>query len=366
MYHGGVERIEVQSAHGDYAVLVAPGALARLGEVLAGQGLTTPRTLVTDRTVGPLHGRRLAEALGADAEELPVGEAGKAWPAVESLCNRWLAAGLDRSSSVLAVGGGVVTDVAGFAAAVYLRGVDWLAAPTTLLGMVDAAVGGKTGVNLAAGKNLVGAFWPPRRVVSDVATLATLPGRELRAGLAEVVKAAWIGDHGLLELVPPGDGLEYRALAPDAWTALVARSVAVKVGIVAADEREAGRRKALNLGHTLGHALEAATAYGRFLHGEAVAWGLHAAAALGRRRGLLSADGEAALRGAVHRLGALPPSADLDPDTVAAFIAVDKKRDAAGVGWVLPSDDGVVLDQRVEAAEAVDVLRLLQGRKPAA
>jgi 3-dehydroquinate synthase len=260
----------------------------------------------------------------------------------------------------MALGGGIVTDTAGFAAAIYLRGVRWVAAPTTLLAMVDAAVGGKTGVNLPQGKNLVGSFWPPGLVVIDVDTLATLPERELCAGLAEVVKSAWIGDHDLLSYIPVPSDRSYGSLRPAEWETLVARSLAVKVAIVEADERESGRRKALNLGHTLGHALEAATGYTRFLHGEAVAWGLEAAAILSRQRGLLSSESEQRLRRAASGLGARPPISDLDPDLVCSYIAVDKKRDAQGIGWVLPTDDGVVLDQRVGVSEATEVLRKLQ------
>jgi len=282
------------------------------------------------------------------------------WHEVEEICRCWLDQGLDRGGVVLAVGGGIVTGLVGFAAAIYLRGIDWIAAPTTLLGMVDAAIGGKTGVNLAQGKNLVGAFWPPRAVVADVDTLATLPDRELRAGMAEVLKAGWIGDHDLVESLVSADRWAFSTLESEAWKRLLVRSIAVKIDIVTADEREAGRRKALNLGHTLGHALEAATGYDRFLHGEAVAWGLEAAAILGRRHGVLTHDGERTLRSAVQSLGARPAIADLDAEEVCRFIAVDKKRGADGVGWVLPTDDSVILDQRVEAAEAIDVLRELQ------
>jgi 3-dehydroquinate synthase len=352
--------LDVTSARGNYQAKVGPGILDRFGEVLEEEGLRTPRSVVTDTTVGPLHGRKLADALGLDLLELPGGETNKTSTTVEAVCRHWLGEGLDRGGSVLAVGGGIVTDTIGFAAAVYLRGIDWIAAPTTLLGMVDAAIGGKTGVNLTEGKNLVGAFWPPRLVVADTGTLATLPERELRAGLAEVVKSAWISDHTLLDAIPGVKENTYGTVPAGAWETLVARTVAIKAGIVAADEREAGRRKALNLGHTIGHALEAATGYERFLHGEAVAWGLEAAALLGRRRGLLSAAGERALRAAVSRLGERPAIADLEAERVCSFIAVDKKRDAAGVAWVLPTDDGVVLDQRVDTAEAVEVLRELQ------
>lgn len=352
--------LELRSAHGDYRAIVGPRILDRLVEILDDESLPLPRSMVSDTTVGPLHGRRLATTHGLDLLELPGGETNKTWATVETACRHWLADGLDRGGSVLAIGGGIVTDTVGFAAAAYLRGIGWVAAPTTLLGMVDAAIGGKTGVNLTEGKNLVGAFWPPRLVLADTATLATLPERELRAGLAEVVKVAWISDHGLFKAIPGVTERTYDSLPSGAWETLVARSVAIKAEIVADDEREAGRRKALNLGHTMGHALEAATGYERFLHGEAVAWGLEASAILGRRHGLMSADAERALRSAVTRLGERPEIADLDAEDVCSYIAVDKKRDADGVAWVLPTDDGVVLDQRVETAEAVEVLRELQ------
>ncbi|MEE4272085.1 MAG: 3-dehydroquinate synthase family protein [Thermoanaerobaculales bacterium] len=356
-----MRRIDVSSVHGDYPVVIGHGILNDPRDAIDRCGIDLPRAVVTDRTVGPLHGRRIAADLGLEAFELAAGETNKTWDAVESTCRRWLADGIDRSMTVMAVGGGIITDTAGFAAASFMRGIRWIAAPTTLLAMVDAAVGGKTGVNLPEGKNLVGAFWPPRLVLADTATLATLPARELSAGLAEVVKAAWIADRGLLTLVPDGRELDHPSLPPEGWEELVGRAVSVKQEIVAADEREGGRRKALNLGHTLGHALEAATAYRRFLHGEAVAWGLEAVAVLARDRGLLSAGAEAELRGAVHRLGDRPPVADLDAEAVCALISSDKKRGAAGVGWVLPTDDGVLIDQRVGIEDAVGALQRLQG-----
>jgi 3-dehydroquinate synthase len=312
--------------------------------------------VVSNSTVGPLWGEPVAQSVGAPLIELADGEEHKRWSTVETLLGRWLDEGLHRSDTVTAVGGGVLTDTVGFAAAVYLRGVDWIAVPTTLLAMVDASVGGKTGVNLIQGKNLVGAFWPPRFVVIDVGTLTTLPERELGAGLAEVVKTAWIGDHGLLEMMPsPGD-----PTSNDQWQELVMRCVAVKAKVVSEDERESGRRAALNLGHTLGHALEAATGYRHFLHGEGVAWGLLAAARLGGRHGVLSNDGARALEAAVASLGRLPSIAEIDPGSLRSHIGRDKKRDAEGVGWVLPTDNGVVLDQRVETDEALEVFRELQ------
>jgi len=360
VYHDAMIRLELKSAHGDYPTVVGPGSLDRMAEIIEQERLSPPRTIVTDTTVGPLHGRRPAEALGLTILEIAGGETHKNWATIEEIFRHWLSMSLDRGGSALAIGGGIVTDTVGFAAATYLRGISWIAAPTTLLGMVDAAIGGKTGVNLPEGKNLVGSFWPPRLVIADTGTLATLPERELRAGLAEVVKAAWISDHELLKILPNATEIDYGSLATHEWERLVARSVAIKAAIVNADEREAGLRKTLNLGHTMGHALETATRYERLLHGEAVAWGLEAAAILGRRRGLLSAESEGALRTAVAGLGDRPGIADLDADAVCSFIAVDKKRDADGIAWVLPTDDGVVLDQRVETAEAVEVLKELQ------
>jgi len=351
-----MQRLTVESERGDYSVVADAGVVSRLADVIAEEGLSCPRSVVSDITVGPLWGQPGADSLEAPLIELKDGEKHKRWPTVEGLLGQWLKAGLHRGDTVTAVGGGVLTDTVGFGAAVYLRGIDWVAVPTTLLAMVDASVGGKTGVNLEQGKNLVGAFWPPRLVLIDVETLATLPERELRAGMAEVIKTAWIGDHELLAIIPSA----LDDPSTDQWQELVMRCVAVKAKVVSEDEREAGRRAALNLGHTLGHALEAATNFTHFLHGEAVAWGLLAAARLGRRHGLLSSDGDAAISAAVTTLGPLPSLADIDPETVGAHIGHDKKKTAEGIGWVLPTDNGVALDQQVVAEEALEVFRELE------
>jgi len=355
-----MQRLTVESERGAYGVVAEQGAINRLREVLDTESLAHPGSVVSNSTVGPLWGAPASKSLGAPLIELADGEEHKRWSTVEGLLGRWLEQGLHRGDSAAAIGGGVLTDTVGFAAAVYLRGVDWIAVPTTLLGMVDASVGGKTGVNLVQGKNLVGAFWPPRLVVIDVASLATLPGRELRAGLAEVIKTAWIGDHEMLGMMPPEGRTTYESLSPAEWEKLVMRCVAVKARVVSADEREAGHRAALNLGHTLGHALEAATAYRHFLHGEAVAWGLLAAARLGRGRNLLSREGEESITSAVAALGPLPSLADIDSEAVGRHIGRDKKRSADGIGWVLPTDDGVALDQRVATGEAIEVFRELE------
>ncbi len=340
-----MRELAVRSERGAYRVVVGEG-LVWSPEVFRGYVVGRQAVVVSNVTVGPLYAGELARVFGlAEPLELPDGERYKAWPQVERICREALGRGVGREGLLVGVGGGVVTDMVGFAASVLLRGVDWIAVPTTLLAMVDAAIGGKTGIDLAEGKNLIGTFWPPRLVVADVGTLRTLPPRELRAGLAEVVKSAWIGDRGLLETLPPVEA--GASLDGPAWEELVARAAAVKVRVVEEDERESGVRQALNLGHTVGHALEAATGYRRFLHGEAVAWGLLVVGRISRERGLLSKEGWQALRAAVHRLEPLPPVADVDLETLVPYLGRDKKRDGEGVAWVLPKDDGVLVGQRV-------------------
>lgn len=349
------QRIRIPSERGVSTVVVGAGILAGLDRLVAEVGMPSLRAVVSNTTVGPLYARQVAAGLDVAVVELEDGERFKVWSAVERCCGSWLEARLSRGDAVLAVGGGVVTDTAGFAASVYMRGIAWGAVPTSLLAMVDASVGGKTGVNLAEGKNLVGTFWPPALVVADVATLETLDERQLRSGLVEVVKAAWIGDRDLLDLVDPPPR-RLGEWAPERWTELVARAVRFKAAVVARDEREHGWRRVLNLGHTLGHGLEAATGYERVSHGEAVAWGMIAAGRIARRRGLLGPRPLDRLETCLRGLGPLPRLGGIDPQEVVAHVERDKKRDVAGIGWVLPTDDGVVLDQRVDPGEVADVL----------
>ena len=287
------------------------------------------------------------------------GEASKTLREAARLYDGFLAAGLDRGSVVVALGGGVVTDLAGFAAATYLRGIAWVAVPTTLLAQVDAAVGGKTGVDLKEGKNLVGAFHQPAAVLADVATLATLPDEELRTGLAEVVKHAVIRDAALAAML---EAQADRILARDApvLEALVARNVRIKAAVVMADEREADLRRILNYGHTIGHALEAlalrspadfpgparqgdAAASPALTHGRAVSLGMMAEAAIALRRGLI---GQAVLerqRRLLDRFG-LPVRLASPPDAKAclAILAHDKKAEAGRRCFVLPEAIGQV------------------------
>ena len=347
-----MQEFDIQTTQVPSRVLVGRGLLANLPQLFGDAGLPRPQAVVSNTTVGPLYGQEVAERLGiAPCAELPDGEEHKVWPQVQGLCTEWLKADLHRTDVVVGVGGGVVTDTVGFAASIYMRGLRWIAAPTTLLAMVDASVGGKTGVNLEQGKNLIGSFWQPSMVVADIDTLTTLPDRELRSGLAEVIKSAWIGDRDLLDLIEPD-----RPISDPIWEEIVTRAIQVKARIVEEDEREAGVRKGLNLGHTLGHALEAATGYKRFLHGEAVAWGVRAVARVAAERGLLSDPWRRQLETSIDRLGPLPPVVGMDPDRILHHLSRDKKSDDLGVGWVLPTDGGVTLDQRVSLEEIKHVL----------
>lgn len=261
-----------------YDVVVGHGLLENAGVHIA-PFLKRGRTaIVSDETVWALHGKALLAALdaagiAAQAVIVPPGEPTKSWDGLSDVCSRLLALELDRGDVVVAFGGGVVGDLAGFAAAIYKRGIDFIQIPTTLLAQVDSSVGGKTAIDTPQGKNLIGAFHQPLLVLADLDVLSTLSDREMRAGYAEVIKYGLLGDFAFFEWLEANGG-QVLARDPDALAYAVARSVEMKAEIVAEDEKEAGRRALLNLGHTFGHALEAETGYGEaLLHGEAVAAG---------------------------------------------------------------------------------------------
>lgn len=300
---------------------------------------------VTDTTVARLHLGRFADALRArgrrvTAAVVPDGEGSKSLARAEELCESFAREGLDRRALVVALGGGVVGDLGGFVASIFMRGIAYVQVPTTLLAQVDSSVGGKTGVNLPAGKNLVGTFWQPRLVYADIATLASLSDRDRAAGLAEVVKHAFIADAPLLQW------LEERAAAvragePELLAELVVRSCAIKARVVGSDEREtAGARARLNFGHTVGHALESASQHERepLRHGEAVALGMLAAARI--QHALGGVDLGARLTRLLQALG-LPTDLDarLSPSSLAR-IAVDKKRGGDTIGFVVVDEPG--------------------------
>ena len=274
-----------------YPILIGSGLLDRLGESLREAGISGAIALAQDAAVASTYGARALrslEAAGYRVTSLPIpsGEASKSLAQLGALYDALAAAGLDRRAAVVALGGGVTGDLAGFAAATYLRGIDLVQVPTTLLAQVDSSVGGKTGIDLPAGKNLVGAFHQPRLVLIDPETLGTLPEREFRAGLAEVLKYGVIHDAELFRYLE-ANREAILAHQREELAHLIARSCEIKAEIVGQDERESGLRAVLNYGHTVGHAIEAVAGYGRYAHGEAVAIGMGAAGRLSRRVGWL-------------------------------------------------------------------------------
>lgn len=356
--------LHITSHGGQAAYQLGEGLLGRIQQVLAPFTGDRRAFVVTDANVGPLYGQDVASALDAPCLELPAGEEFKRWESVDRIVRWLLGFGVERGDFVVAVGGGVVTDIAGFAASVALRGLPWVAVPTTVLGMVDAAVGGKTGIDLDLGKNLVGTFWPPVAIIADPLAITTLEDRQLRSGLVEVVKCAMIAPSTLEHIV---DSHLAAAAGGDVQraTELILAAVRVKADIVELDERESGPRAALNLGHTLGHALEAVTEYRRFLHGEAVAWGLLAELRIARDRGLLATSEAQSWAGRLAVLAPLPMLVDLEWGSVSEYLGRDKKRRAGLVPWVLPRLGGVVLGARVTEAEAAAVYAELGALAPA-
>ncbi|MBN1304971.1 MAG: 3-dehydroquinate synthase [Anaerolineales bacterium] len=325
-----------------YEVIIQPGSLGDVGGYLQACGLSGPLIVAADSNVAPLYGDRVRQGLAAegyDAEVIifPAGESYKNLETVTGLWRDFLGAGLDRSSTVIAMGGGVVTDLVGFAAASFMRGLSWVALPTTLLGMVDASIGGKTGFDLPEGKNLVGAFYPPRLVLADPDALATLPERELRSGMAEAVKSGMISDPGLFKLC----AASLEEVKPH-LVEIVRRSAAVKVEMITADPYERGIRAALNLGHTLGHAVESVSGFA-LSHGEAVSIGLVAEARLAERMGIAPGGLTEEISVVLSGLG-LPTRipAGLSRQAILNTMKYDKKKAAGVVYFSLPVSVGEV------------------------
>ncbi len=340
-----------------YPIVVGTGILASVGERLAALGYAGRCGLLTSERVGALYRAPVLDSLRAAGfdplvVEIPDGEEHKSLAGLNAVYDRLLESGIERGSPLVALGGGVIGDMGGFAAATLLRGLPVVQVPTTLLAQVDAAIGGKTGVNHARGKNLIGAFHQPRFVIADVDTLATLPPRELAAGLAEVIKYGVIGDAALFAEIE-GRLDDLLRLDRDLVVRVVATSCRQKAAVVSADEREVtGLRATLNFGHTVGHAVETLTDYRRFLHGEAVAIGMVAAARVSQALGLCDGRAVARIRDVAARAG-LPTElpADLAPPALAGAMRGDKKSHRGTIRFVALEEIGRVRLVELTGAE---------------
>lgn len=331
--------IPVRTPTANYEVHIGPGLLATLGPSIAAL-VNNPRAklfVVTSPAIWNHHAEAFLTSFGKTRPtvlQVLAGEQYKRMTTLERLAEELAQNGADRDSVLIAFGGGVLGDLTGFLAAIYMRGIRYVQVPTTALAQIDSSVGGKTGANLAAGKNLIGAFHHPLAVYADIDTLATLPNNELRAGLQESVKAGIIRDHDLFSY------LEAHAPAitlgnTEALTHVIAASVRMKAAVVHEDERETGVRMLLNLGHTLGHAIEAATNYSELLHGEAVAWGMLAAAQIAKDRGLLTGSQHERITRTIALYGPLKPFT-ADPHELVALTAKDKKHRSGTRSFILP------------------------------
>lgn len=354
-----VERIAVRTPTGSYEIHLGEGLLARVGELAWEQGLRGRGALVTNPTVGDLYASPVAESLREAGFEpvicqVPDGEAHKTLDTVRSLYDQFIAGGLDRYGAVLALGGGVIGDMAGFAAATYMRGVPLVQLPTTLLAMVDASVGGKVAVDHPRGKNLIGAFKQPELVVIDPLALATLDEADMRSGWAEVIKAGVIGSPSLFK------HLEERGDEPS--LPVITEAIRVKVAIVEEDPYEKGRRAVLNLGHTFGHALELLSGF-TLRHGEAVSIGLVAAVRTAVALGLCDDTVEGRLAALLQRFGLPTRYEGYEPVEIWRAMATDKKKRGKKLRFVLPRAIGqVVVTDQVPQAVVLEVLERLRTR----
>ncbi len=326
----------------------------------AGLPLSTAAVIVTNHTVAPLLAERLAVVLRAQFKrvqiiELPDGEAYKDWPALNGIFDALLGAGCDRKTVLFALGGGVIGDMTGFAAACFMRGVPYVQVPTTLLAQVDSSVGGKTAINHPLGKNMIGVFNQPLRVIADLDTLDTLPEREVTAGLAEVIKYGPIADDAFLSWIEANlDGLKRRD--KEALAHAVRRSCEIKASVVAQDEREADVRAILNFGHTFGHAIETGLGYGTWLHGEAVGCGMVMAADLSARLGLIDSAYASRLRAIIERAGLPVVGPALGVERYLALMRLDKKSEAGEMRFVLIDAPGHAVVRTAPDALVAEVL----------
>ena len=336
-------RIDLETGTRNSAIWIGEGIAEQVSALLDEHGVGTRRFIVSSPVIWRLHGKQLQHVAGsAEPILIPDGERYKNLQSVARIYEALIRAGADRGSAIVAVGGGVVGDTAGFAAATFLRGIALAHVPTTLLAQVDSSIGGKVGVNHALGKNMVGAFHQPAVVAIDPVLLKTLPRREFRSGLYEVVKYGMIASRELFDRVAR-QTKEIFAKDPDALLPAIVESCRIKAKVVSADERESGLRRILNFGHTVGHALEAVTKYRRYRHGEAIALGMLAAADLGVARGALGERERQALAQLIAQLGPLPTVSDLGTDEILEAIRRDKKVVHGRLHFVLAIEVGATM-----------------------
>jgi 3-dehydroquinate synthase len=347
-----------------YTIVVEPGALARVGDHLRSLGVGGKTALVTDPTIRALHARGATESLRAAGFavvdiDVPEGEEAKTLAVAERCWEALLAAGLDRSSTVLALGGGAVGDLAGFVSATYMRGMNFVQLPTTVLAQVDASIGGKTAIDHPRAKNLIGSFYQPRLVLVDPETVLSLPEREFRSGLAEMVKHGIVLDAAYFGEMEDGAPALLRR-EPKALERLIGESCRLKASVVERDEREADLRQVLNYGHTIGHAIEAVTGFRQWTHGEAVSLGIVAEARLARRLGLASDETVTRQERLLAAVGLPTVLPGLDPEAVLAAVGRDKKSRDGRIPFVLAPSIGSF--RLVYDVVADDVRAVLTGR----
>ena len=358
-------QIDVSTASRAYRIHVGKNLVSRLSSLVKQAGGAGRRFVVSSPTIWKLHGEAIGKALKQPETILiPDGERSKTLQTASRLYEPLIQAEADRSITIVAVGGGVIGDMVGFAAATFLRGVQLVHVPTTLLAQVDSSIGGKVGVNHALGKNLIGAFHQPIVVVTDPMMLDTLPRREFRAGLYEVVKYGVIASRDLFDRVDR-DLTAVFARTPSVLVPVIAESCRIKANIVSEDEQERGLRRILNFGHTVGHAIEAVTNYRRFRHGEAIAYGMLAAANLAVARGRLASADRERLAGLIAKLGPLPSVTDLSATSMVEAIRRDKKVFRGRLHFVLPTGIGQteIVDD-VTQSELIKALGTIGIKRP--
>lgn len=348
MSESATETVRVDLGERSYDIQIGPGGLSELSDILHALGTPSKLAVITDETVHALYGEAIATALSDFETHMivrPEGEAQKSMDGLNAVLDALFRAGLDRSDMVLAFGGGVMGDLAGFAASIYKRGARFVQVPTTLLAQVDSSVGGKTAINTPFGKNLIGAFYQPDLVLIDTDLLSTLPKRQLKAGYAEIVKYGLIDQPAFFDELDAGLGAQVLAGDPAALTRAISVSCQAKASVVAQDEREGGVRALLNLGHTFGHALELEAGYdGDLLHGEAVSVGMDMAFEFAGRLGLCPEEDAGRVRGHLQRL-AMPTRPDMarllvDPEALLTHMRQDKKNKGGQITLILPHGIG--------------------------